>query len=124
MQVLLADNQKKRREALKQLLDQDPELSVVGEVSEADGLLDRLQDTRSDLLLLFWKLPGLQAAELLPALRAVSSPSRVVVFDEHKDPQAEALAAGADAFVSQEDPVEWLLRTLRNLGGLSPCSAG
>jgi DNA-binding NarL/FixJ family response regulator len=124
MQVLLADNQTKRREALKRLLDQDPELHVVGEVSEAERLVDQLRETHSDLLLLFWKLPGLKAAELLPALRTTSGASKVLVFDEREDRRDEALAAGADAFVSQEDPVEWLLRTLHNLGGLSPSSVG
>jgi two-component system nitrate/nitrite response regulator NarL len=124
MQVFLADSQTKRRTALKQLLDQDPEMNVVGEVSEANGLLQRLEETRSDLLLLFWKLPGMQAAELLPILRATGSPSKVVVFDECIDDRDQALAVGADAFVSQEDPVEWLLRTLHSLSGLSPCSSG
>lgn len=124
MHVLLADGQTSRRAALRRLLDQDPELSVVGEVAEAEALLAQVEQTRSDLVLLDWKLPGIEITDLLATLRATHCPSKVVVFSENQQVCQKALAAGAVAFVCKDDPVEWLLATLYRVVGLSPCFAG
>ena len=131
MRVLLADDQTKVRSALRLLLEQEPGLSVVGEADEAEGLLTQVQRTQPDVVLLDWELPGLRAADpstpstgsgassgqrLLSALRSVGCPLRVIALSGHVEACEEALAAGADAFVSKGDPPERLLTTLRNVG--------
>jgi DNA-binding NarL/FixJ family response regulator len=121
MYVLLAGDLEKERRALKQLLEQDSELNVVGEATEARALLAQLQESRPDLVLLEWGLPGLRADELLPALRCLGRSVKVVIFGERAETHQEALAAGADAFVSKQEPAEELLNTVRAVGGLSPC---
>lgn len=121
MRVLLTEDQtKKMCAALKRLLAQESELSVVGEAAEAMELLTQVQETHPDLVLLDWELPGLPAADLLSALHDLDFPPKVVAFGENREICHEALAAGADAFVSREEPPEWLLTTLRSVGGLSP----
>jgi DNA-binding NarL/FixJ family response regulator len=120
MQVILADSHVKERTALKRLLEQDPELTVVGEADEAEGLLAQVQELHPDLVLFDWELPGLQAFDLLPALYAVWCPVKVVAFGERSEARHGALAAGVDAFVSKQDPLEWLLATLQAVAGLSP----
>ena len=121
MYVLLAGELEKERIALKRLMEQDSELNVVGEATEAKALLAQLQESRPDLVLLEWGLPGLRATDLMPALRCLSRPVKVVVVDARSETGQEALAAGADAFVSKQEPVEELLNTVRAVGGLSPC---
>jgi len=121
MYVLLAGDLERERTALKRLLEQDSELNVVGEVTEAEALLAQLQESRPDLVLLEWGLPGLRATDLVPALHCLGRPVKVVVFGARSETQQEALAAGADAFVSKQEPVEELLNTVRAVGGLSPC---
>jgi DNA-binding NarL/FixJ family response regulator len=63
MRVFLADDQAKVRAALRLLLEQEPGLSVVGEVTEAKDLLVQVQVTQPDVVLLDWELPGLRATE-------------------------------------------------------------
>jgi DNA-binding NarL/FixJ family response regulator len=121
MYVLLAGDLERERRALKQLLEQDSELNVVGEATEAAALLAQLQESRPDLVLLEWGLPGLRADKLLPALRCLARPVKIVVFGERAETHQQALAAGADAFVSKQEPAEELLNTVRAVGGLSPC---
>jgi DNA-binding NarL/FixJ family response regulator len=124
MRVLLTDNRTKTRAALKRLLEQEPEVSVVGEVAGAEDLLAQVQETRPDLVLLDWELSGLQATDLLSALHSLYRPLKVIAFSRNREARQEALAAGADAFVSREEPLEWLLITLHAVGGLSPCFVG
>lgn len=49
---------------------------------------------------------------------------KVVAYSERTEARLEALTSGADAFVSRDEPLEWLLITLRKIGGLSPVFAG
>ena len=124
MRILLADDQTKVRSALRLLLEQEPGLSVVGEAAEAEGLLTQVQRTQPDLVLLDWELPGFQATDslacpgqcLLSALHSLGCHLKVIALSGHVEAREEALAAGADAFVSKGDPPERLLTALRTVG--------
>jgi two-component system invasion response regulator UvrY len=124
MQVLLADHQIRNRIVLKQLLEHEPELTVVGEAIEARDLLTQVQGAPPGLVLLDWTLPGMKGADLLRAIRRLGCFPKVVVYSERAEARREAFAAGADAFVSREEPPEWLLGALRSVSGLSPCTVG
>jgi DNA-binding NarL/FixJ family response regulator len=115
MRVLLADDQTRVRSALQILLIQEPGVSVVGEASEAKSLLAQIQATHPDLVLLDWELPGLPAIGSLPTLRIVCPNLSVIALSGRPEARREALAAGADAFVSKMDPPEQLLVTLHTL---------
>ena len=115
MRVLLADDQPQVRSALRLLLEQDPEMNVVGEAANAEELFVQVQATRPDLLLLDWELPGLQPTNpLLPALRALCPRLSVIALSGRPEVYREALAAGADAFVSKGDPPERLLSAVND----------
>ena len=113
MRVLLADDQAKVRSALRLLLEQQPELEVVGEAAEVGGLLAQVRAIRPDLVLLDWELPGLQTVSLLPALRDLCPHLRVVALSGRPEARQAALDAGVDAFVSKGDPPERLLAAVR-----------
>lgn len=124
MRIILADNKVEKRAALRRLLEQDCELQVVGEAAELENLLTQVQDFRPNLVLVSWELSGLSANGLLRTLHSLCCPLKVVAFGDGGLGQNEAIAAGADAYVSREEPAEWLLSTLRTVAGLSPFYAG
>jgi DNA-binding NarL/FixJ family response regulator len=118
VRVFIADDQLKVRSALRLLLEQDPEVSVVGEAVEAGDLLAQVRAARADLVLLDWELPGLQAANpLLPALRTLCPRLSVIALSGRPDARRAALAAGADAFVGKGDPPERLLAAVKEYAG-------
>ncbi len=121
MRVFLTDERAKTCSALRRFLEQEPELSVVGEAVRGADLLAQVKKTHPDLVLLDWELPGPPAADVLSALRESGYPLKVVALGKSKEMCRAALAAGADASASREEPQEWLLDTLRKVGGLSPC---
>lgn len=124
MRVLLVDSHAQERSMLRRIVKQEPELSVVGEATDAQDLLAQAQAVHPDLLLLDWELPGLQGSDLLLTLHRLAFPVKVVAYSERTEARLEALTSGADAFVSRDEPLEWLLITLRKIGGLSPVFAG
>ena len=114
MRVLLAESQPKVRSALRLLLEQEPDLSVVGDAAEVDSLLTQMQAVRPDVLLLDWELPGLLASDLMPILHAICPRLRVIILGGRPETCRLALATGADAFVSKVDPPERLLAAFRD----------
>jgi DNA-binding NarL/FixJ family response regulator len=114
MRVLLADDQARVRSALRLLLEQLPEVEVLGEAVDATGLLDWLKAAHPDLVLLDWELPGLPTADPLRHLRDHWPGLLVVALSSQPGVRQAALDAGADAFVSKGDPPERLLAAVQH----------
>ena len=124
MRVILTCSRKRTSSALKRMLDHEAEVNVVGTAASSRDLLDSVAETRPDLVLLDWELEGRRKKDLMASLHAQSGTLKVVAFSGDRGARQEAMAAGADAFVSRDSPWEWLLITVRTVGGLSPCFAG
>jgi DNA-binding NarL/FixJ family response regulator len=114
MRVLVADDQSKVRSALRLLLEQQPDLNILGEAVDAQGLLDWASAVCPDVVLLDWELPGLGANSLLPTLRQLCPHLKVIALSGRLEARGAALAAGADVFVSKGDLPERLLAAVRD----------
>jgi DNA-binding NarL/FixJ family response regulator len=104
---------------LEHMLGQESELSVSRPTHDIEDRLTHVNDAHPDLVLLDWDLPHRQASDVLGRLQKNGCNAKVVVFSLRRDARREALDAGAAAFVCREDPVEQLLLTLLQVGGLS-----
>jgi DNA-binding NarL/FixJ family response regulator len=113
--ILVVDNDARIRSALQTLLRQEPEQLAIQETANLDGLGHQVRDFQPDLVLLDWELPGRPAAALLLALHGLTHHPRVIVLSARPESEADAMAAGADAFVSKSDPPERLLDSFRHL---------
>jgi DNA-binding NarL/FixJ family response regulator len=112
MRILLADDQSKVRFALRVLLERQPGLEVVGEAVDAQDLLRQVRETHPDLVLLGWELPRRSAGSLVRTLRKACPDLMVIVLSGRLQARREALAAGADAFVSKSEQPEHLLSAI------------
>lgn len=77
IRVLVADDEAMARRTLVRLLEHDPEVEVVGEVSGSDTL-DGIRALRPDLVLLDIQMPGMSGFEVLEQLEATELP--LVIF--------------------------------------------
>ncbi len=113
MRILLADEQTRVCSALQILLQQEPSVEIVGEASEARELLAQVRVTQPNLVLLDWGLPDLAAIGSLRAVQGACPDVAVIVLSGRPEARMEALAAGADEFVSKIDPPEQLLLAIQ-----------
>ena len=113
--ILVADDDARVRSALQTLLSQEPEQLTILETADLNGLARQVSEFEPDLVLLDWELPGRPAAALLLALRGLTCHPKVIVLSARPESEQDALAAGADDFVSKSDPPERLLRSFRRL---------
>lgn len=111
MRILLADDQAKVRSALRFLLEQQPDIEILGEAVDATGLLDWLTAACPDLVLLDWELPGFSSDSLV-ALKELRPFLVVIALSGRPEARGAALRVGADAFVSKGDPPEQLLAAI------------
>ena len=109
MRVLLADDQAKVRSALRLLLEQLPQVEILGEAVDTTGLLDWVRAIKPDLVLLDWELPGLPAASLVQILQSHHPDLLVIALSGRPEARQVALETGVHAFVSKGDPPERLL---------------
>jgi len=84
----------------------------VGEVACAEELLAHAAVSSPDVVLLDWSVGGTAADKLMVALRCSCQGVGVIVLSGRPEARAQALAAGADAFVSKGDPPEHLLAAI------------
>ena len=118
--VLIADSRVHARSAMRLLLAQEPDVVVVGEAADVDAAISAIAVCRPDVVLLDWELarqsPGQNGDAALDDLRVASPESFVIALSGLPEARREALAAGADAFVSKGDPPEKLLAAVGSCG--------
>jgi DNA-binding NarL/FixJ family response regulator len=128
LRILVADDQWEVCSALKLLVSHETGMLIVGQAKSALELLDSLEQTMADLVLLDWELPGLatsgeraqsdqkQAPVLTIAGLQEKFPGlKVVALSCRPEARAEALAGKTDAFISKVDPPEVVINTLNSL---------
>ena len=115
MQILLADNQPQVRFGLNVLLEHQSGIEVVGEAANARDLLAQSKTACPDLILLDWKLPKMQAEDLLANLREICPNVTVIVLSGRPEARQAALDAGADGFVGKYELPEKLLAAIRRV---------
>jgi DNA-binding NarL/FixJ family response regulator len=120
MRILLADDQSKVRFALRTLLERSYGLEVTGEAADIQGMRQQLEESRPDLLLLDFRLPGPKPEDWIAALRCRCPGLHIIALSGHSQDDQAALEAGADAFVCKCAPPDRLLRAIE---ALCLCSA-
>jgi DNA-binding NarL/FixJ family response regulator len=113
MNILIGDAQPRVRFGLQLLFEQQAGWKVVGEVDDAQALLEAVRLRCPELVLLDWELPGMPAENLLVLIRQQCPRLGVVFMSGKIELRSIALQAGADNFVYKADPPEKLLEQIR-----------
>jgi YesN/AraC family two-component response regulator len=78
--VCLCDDVREFRELMREALDDDPGIAVVGEAADGVQAIDVVSDTKPDVVLLDLSMPGKDGLEVIDAVRDRSPDSRIVVL--------------------------------------------
>ena len=112
MHILLVDDNDQQRDMIGLWLTSGGHTFDVSATQAA--FLERLAQTRGDLLLIDWTLPDGSGAEILQWVRSNmgwDTPAMVLTANEEEETVVEALRAGADDYVTKKvKPKELLAR--------------
>ena len=120
LDILLIDDHPLLRKGLAQLINDEAELSVVGEVGNGQEGIDLALALEPDLILLDLNMKGMDGLETLRGLRGKGVDSRVVVLtvSEQREDVAAMFKAGADGYLLKDmEPEELLVRVKEAAGG-------
>jgi DNA-binding NarL/FixJ family response regulator len=119
MRIILADPHDQSRWALKTLLEEQAEFTLIGAVEDAQRLLALAERESPALILVDNELPGVYIDDLITSLHALEPRPTVLVMSSDFENSRKLLMAGADAFVSKGEQADWLLEILNKYKNLS-----
>jgi DNA-binding NarL/FixJ family response regulator len=112
MRIILADHHEQSRWAITTVFQEHAEFDLVGEVEDAQSLMELGENHIADLYLIDRELPGIPIDEILYSLHALDPRPFVIVMSSASEYSRMMLKAGADAFVSKSDQPDWLIEML------------
>jgi DNA-binding NarL/FixJ family response regulator len=112
IQVLVVDDQPRARSSLRALLSTWPGFQKVEEVANGLEALQLVEERQPDVVLMDVCMPGMDGLQATRLIKARWPQVKVVVLTLYGEYEAEAMAAGADAFVAKGEPADRLLATL------------
>ncbi len=103
--IILADDHILIRHGIKIILSQDERLEIVAEVSNGDELLDQLQTSLADLLILDISMPKMSGIDLTEIVKKRYPALKILILTMHKNIRflRRAMAAGADGYLVKSD---------------------
>lgn len=119
IRVLLVDDQPLIRTAVRAIVDQEPDIEVVGEASDGRQAIDSATLLRPDVVIMDVQMPGTDGVE---ATRILCSPTvadgpRVLVMTTFEDDEtvARALRAGASGFIGKGSDPREIIQAIRTV---------
>jgi two-component system, NarL family, invasion response regulator UvrY len=103
IQVLIADAHPLVRTGLRQVLSQESDVKVAGEVENAEQVLRSVEEQPFDIVVLDITLPGRSGLEVLTEIRQRHGSLPVLMLSMHDDEHLamRALRAGANGYLSK-----------------------
>ncbi len=113
--LLLADDHQIVREALRLLLETQPDFNVIAETGDGLDALHLIEKHKPDLLILDMMMPGLTGLEVARRTKSISPATRVIVLSMHDAESyvVEALAAGVAGYVLKKSSSSDLIHAIR-----------
>ncbi len=112
IKTYLIDDQAMIRAAVRSLLNQRDDITVVGDHGDARLALDEIVTLRPDVIVLDITMPGLSGLDAIPLIRKAQPRAKIVILTHHEGESfvERAVRAGAEAYLSKDsDPAELAL---------------
>ena len=117
LRVMVVDDHALFRRGLEMVLQQEPDLDLVGEASDGAEAVERVPELMPDVVLMDVRMPrrsGIEAAgqikELLPHVKILM----LTISDEEAD-LYDAIKAGASGYLLKEIPIEEVADAIRSV---------
>jgi DNA-binding NarL/FixJ family response regulator len=119
LRVLLADDHATVRHGLKLLIDGEPDMKVVAEVSDGEAAVRQALQERPDVVVMDISMPGMNGLMATRALLSAQPTARIVTLTRHADDAylQELLRAGVSAYVLKRSAPTELLHAIRAVAG-------
>jgi DNA-binding NarL/FixJ family response regulator len=117
IRVLIADDQALVRGGFRMILEEQPDIEVIGEAADGRGAIEEARLRKPDVVLMDVRMPGMDGIEATRRLHDSDLGSRVLMLttfdlDEYV---YEAMKAGASGFLLKNAPPDQLADAVRTV---------
>lgn len=115
--ILLVDDHAVVREGVRALLEQQPDMKIIGEASHGADALAMLVSLSPDVVVLDMKMPGLPTTQSISEIKRLRPECQVLMFTSYaEDSQVrDALSAGATGYLLKDTLRDDLIRAVREV---------
>ncbi|HXN97797.1 MAG TPA: response regulator transcription factor [Candidatus Acidoferrales bacterium] len=121
---LIVDDSDLVRQSLRTVLQANPEWEVSGEASNGADALERFKDSRPNIVIVDFQMPGINGIETARRMMEIAPAVPIVLFTQHASLELEKLAleAGIRKVVSKTDafPMVGIIEALLGPSDPSP----
>ena len=118
--IVLADDHVILRQGLRMILEQKPDLQVIGEVGDGLELLDLLDYADSaHMVILDISMPKLRGIEATRRIKMIYPDIKILILTIHKEEEylQQAISAGAEGYLLKEDAHNQLFSAIETIRG-------
>jgi len=117
IKVLIVDDHAVLRQALRMLLENQPEVEVVGDASNGREALEACEKFHPDVVLMDMVMPGLNGLEATRQIRRRAPKAKVLILTGYMEDEQilAALRAGASGYVVKKSDVQELLLGIQSV---------
>jgi len=117
IQVMLVDDHAMVRAGLRVLLEQIPDLHVIGEAANGFKAIELVKQLQPDVILMDLSMPGMDGIEAIQRILAIRPGQHILVLTGFLDEERliQAVRAGAQGCVDKTIPPEELVQAIRDV---------
>ncbi|HEY8956099.1 response regulator transcription factor [Chitinophaga sp.] len=115
--VFLVDDHEIFRNGLKQLINSEADMEVIGEASSGEDAIQQLADIRPDVIIMDIRMPGMNGLETSIRLLEKNPRGRILFFSLFDEPDyvAAALEMGASGYILKDTSNKIFLSAIRTI---------
>ena len=112
--VVIVDDHPVFRQGLRDVLETDPGIQVVGEAANGEVAFQMAEDVEPDVMLIDINLPDVNGLQVTRQIRAKQPEIKVIVVTGYDDAEQafHAIRAGASAYCAKDITPETLIQTI------------
>lgn len=117
IRVILADDHVFVRDGIKSLLENEANITVVGEATDGLEALSLIDSLQPDLLILDIRMPNMTGIEVVEQLRSKNNLVKIVMLSMHESEEyvLKSIQAGADGYLLKGSSKEEFLKALHTV---------
>ncbi|HMQ50743.1 MAG TPA: response regulator transcription factor [Anaerolineae bacterium] len=125
IRLVLADDHAVVRSGTRELLEQQPDLIIVGEASDGEEAVRLAQELEPDVVIMDVRMPKLNGIEATRRIKSQKPGVRILVLTAHDDDEYvfALLQAGANGYLLKTAEIEELVRAIRTVASGQPALA-
>lgn len=117
IRIVIADDHAFLREGIKKTIQDEIDMNIVGEASNANDALNIIREQNPEIVIMDISMPGKSGLDVLKDLKSFKNKSRILILSMHPEDRfaIRALKAGAFGYLTKESAPDELVKAIKTV---------